>query len=59
MHNKSLISINDYSKDECLKVLDLAEKFEKDPVQNLLSGRVISTLFLNPPPARGSALKVQ
>ncbi len=48
MLNKSLISINDYSKEECIRVLDLAEEFEKEPVQNLLSGRVVATLFFEP-----------
>ncbi len=48
MLNKSLISINDYSKEECIKVLDLAEEFEKEPIQNLLNGRVVATLFFEP-----------
>ncbi len=48
MKNKSLVSINDYSKEEYLKILQLAEKFEKNPIQNLLNSKVIATLFFEP-----------
>ncbi len=48
MKNKSLVSINDYTKEEYLGILDLAEKFEKNPVQNLLKGKVVATLFFEP-----------
>lgn len=48
MKNRSLISINDYTKEECLRVLDLAEDFEKNPNQNILNGKVVSTLFYEP-----------
>jgi len=48
MKNRSLVSIDDYSKEEIIKILDLAEEFEKSPVQNLLEGKVIATLFFEP-----------
>ena len=48
MKNKSLLSINDYSKEEHIQILDHAEKFEKKPIQNLLNGYVIATLFFEP-----------
>jgi aspartate carbamoyltransferase catalytic subunit len=48
MKNKSLISINDYSKEDIIKTLDLAEGFEKKPDQKLLEGKVIATLFFEP-----------
>lgn len=48
MKNKSLVSIDDYSKDEMLQILDLAEEFEKNPNQNLLEGKVLATLFFEP-----------
>lgn len=48
MKNKSLISINDYSKEEYYKILELAEEFEKNPDQNILEGKVIATLFFEP-----------
>ncbi len=48
MKGKSLVSINDYTKEEYIKILDLAELFEKKPVQNLLQGKVIASLFFEP-----------
>jgi len=48
MKNRSLISINDYTKDEYLKILDLAEEFEKNPKQDLLNKYVVATLFFEP-----------
>jgi aspartate carbamoyltransferase catalytic subunit len=48
MKGKSLVSINDYTKDEYIKILDSAEVFEKNPVQNILQGKVIATLFFEP-----------
>ena len=48
MKNRSLVSIDDFSKREIVKILDLAEEFEKQPVQKLLEGKVIATLFFEP-----------
>jgi len=48
MKNKSLISINDYSVEEQIEILDLAEEFEKDPRQKILENHVIATLFFEP-----------
>lgn len=48
MKNKSLVSIDDLSTEEVLKILELAGEFEKNPVQNLLNGKVIATLFFEP-----------
>ncbi len=48
MKNKSLVSITDYSTDEIFKILDLAEQYEKNPVQSVLNGKVIATLFFEP-----------
>ena len=48
MKNRSLISINDYSKEEQLRILDLAEKFEINPRQRILSNYVIASLFFEP-----------
>ena len=48
MKNRSLVSINDYSKEEIIKVLDMAADFEQNPHQNLLKGRVIASLFFEP-----------
>ncbi|MGC9344659.1 MAG: aspartate carbamoyltransferase, partial [Bacteroidales bacterium] len=48
MKNKSLVSINDYTRDKYLNILDLAAGFEKDPVQDILKGYVVATLFFEP-----------
>lgn len=45
---KDLISITDYSKEEYLRILDLAAEFEKNPNQDLLNGKVVATLFFEP-----------
>ena len=48
MKSKSFVSITDYTKDEILEMLDLAEEFEKNPNQHLLNGKIIATLFFEP-----------
>lgn len=48
MINKSLVSITDYSKDDYLKILQVAAEFEKNPNQKLLDGKVVATLFFEP-----------
>lgn len=48
MQNKSLVSITDYSKEEYLKILDLAAEFEKNPNQEILKGKLVATLFFEP-----------
>jgi aspartate carbamoyltransferase catalytic subunit len=48
MKNKSLVSINDYSKEEIYKILDLAEEFQKNPNQKLLESHVVASLFFEP-----------
>ena len=48
MSQKSLISITDFSKEEYLKIMELSQKFEANPNQSLLKGKVIATLFFEP-----------
>ena len=48
MHNKSLVSITDFNRDDYLRILKTANDFEKNSYQNLLMGRVIATLFFEP-----------
>jgi aspartate carbamoyltransferase catalytic subunit len=48
MKNRSLVSISDYSKQEILRILELAEEFEKQPHIDLLKGKVIASLFFEP-----------
>ena len=45
---KDLISITDFTKDEYLKILDLAADFENNPNQDLLKGKVVACLFFEP-----------
>jgi len=48
LKNRSLVSISDYSKEDILKVLDIAEDFEKDQRQKILTNHVIASLFFEP-----------
>jgi aspartate carbamoyltransferase catalytic subunit len=48
MKNRSLVSIDDFSTDEILKILQLTSEFEHEPTQKLLEGKVIATLFFEP-----------
>ena len=45
---KSLISIHDFTKEEMLHVVDVAQEFEKNKVQPILRDKVIATLFFEP-----------
>ncbi len=46
--SKNLISIQDFSKEEILHVLDVAKEFEKNRSQDFLSGKVVACLFFEP-----------
>lgn len=49
MQNKqSLVSIHDFSKDEILRIMELAADFEANPDQRLLYGKVVASLFFEP-----------
>ncbi|MDR2010508.1 MAG: aspartate carbamoyltransferase [Bacteroidales bacterium] len=48
MKNKSLISINDYTKEDYFKILDLADDFQKNPNQKLLENHIVASLFFEP-----------
>ena len=48
MEKRSLVSIDDLTTVEILRLLDMATEFEKEPTQNLLEGKVVSTLFFEP-----------
>lgn len=45
LKGKNLISITDYTKEDYLQILDIAEEFEKNPNQPILRDKVIATLF--------------
>jgi len=48
MKRKSLVSINDFSREEHIRILDLAGAFEKRPRQRILEDYVVATLFFEP-----------
>ena len=48
MKNKSLVSITDFSKDEIMRIVELAAEFEANPNQKLLDGKVVASLFFEP-----------
>jgi len=48
MNEKSLVSIADYSKEDILRLIGVAETFEKNPNRKLLEGKVCATLFFEP-----------
>lgn len=45
---KSLVSIDDFSRDEILRIMDMAADFEANPSQRLLYGKVVASLFFEP-----------
>ncbi len=48
MATNSLVSIDDISKEEILRILSAARYFEQNPNHKLLDGRVVATLFFEP-----------
>ena len=48
LKGRNLISITDFSKEEYIEVLDIAEGFEENPKQRILSDKVVATLFFEP-----------
>ncbi|MFV0553456.1 MAG: aspartate carbamoyltransferase [Mangrovibacterium sp.] len=45
---KDLISITDFTKEEYLRIMELAADFEQNPNQRLLEGKVVASLFFEP-----------
>lgn len=48
MKPKSLVSINDYNKEDILRILETASKFKSNRNRDLLQGKVCATLFFEP-----------
>ena len=48
MLKKSLVSIDQCTKDDILRIIGNAKKFEECPNQRLLEGKVVATLFFEP-----------
>ena len=48
MNKKSLVSIDDLTKEQILGLLDTARYFEEHPNHKILDGKVVATLFFEP-----------
>ncbi|MDR2121097.1 MAG: aspartate carbamoyltransferase [Tannerella sp.] len=48
MLRRNLVSIEDCSKDDIVRILDNTAKFEENPNRGLLKGKVVATLFFEP-----------
>lgn len=48
MNAKSLVSIDQYTKDDLLRILENAKRFEANPNRHLLEGKIGATLFFEP-----------
>ena len=48
MKCESLVSINDFNKEEIMDLLKKAKSFEENPNRRVLEGKVIATLFFEP-----------
>jgi aspartate carbamoyltransferase catalytic subunit len=53
MKSKSLVSINDFSKEEQLRILEVAAEFEKNPRQKILMVMLWLLYFSNLQPEPG------
>ncbi|MGL4308147.1 aspartate carbamoyltransferase [Cetobacterium sp. SF1] len=45
---RDFISMKDFTKDEILEILDLAEKLDKNPQGTLLEDKIVASLFFEP-----------
>lgn len=48
LKNRNLVSIEDFTQEEQLHILDLAEGFEANTTQRILEDHVVATLFFEP-----------
>lgn len=48
MENRSLVAIEEYSKEKILYMLEMAGEFEKRPNRKLLDSKIVATLFFEP-----------
>ncbi|MDD2526268.1 MAG: aspartate carbamoyltransferase [Bacteroidales bacterium] len=48
MNANSFVSIYDVSKEKIIELLESAKRFEENPNQNLLHGKIVATLFFEP-----------
>lgn len=48
MKPKSLVNIDDYSRDDIMRIIETASKFKQHPNRSLMKGLVCGTLFFEP-----------
>lgn len=48
MKPKSLVNIDDYTRDDIMRIIETASKFKQHPNRSLLKGKVCGTLFFEP-----------
>ena len=48
MKPKSLVNIDDYDKNDIMRIIETASKFKNNPNRSLLKGKVCGTLFFEP-----------
>lgn len=48
MENRSLVAIEEYSKEKILYMLEMAREFEMRPNRKLLDSKIVATLFFEP-----------
>ncbi|MBP5259869.1 MAG: aspartate carbamoyltransferase [Paludibacteraceae bacterium] len=48
MKTNGLVSISDCSKEDLLRIVELAAQFEQHPMPHLLEGKLVATLFFEP-----------
>ncbi len=48
MANRSLVAIEEYSKEKILYMLEMAKEFEKCPNRKILDSKIVATLFFEP-----------
>ena len=48
MKPKSLVNIDDYDKDDIMRIIETAYRFKNSPNRSLLKGKVCATLFFEP-----------
>ena len=47
-NNRSLITLEDLSKENIMALLDNATSFEENPNRKILEGKIVATLFFEP-----------
>lgn len=47
-NNRSLITLEDLSKENIMALLDNATSFEENPNRKILEGKIVATLFSSP-----------